>query len=182
MSSWSVPTFAATVAGVRLSAMALFKSVNSPIVVTFTLTAVPARGATLRIATTAAFAGGRPAISIGGFTSPASASPAPADLNSRIVTRGTWRGLNQTYHVRHPGQRAAHRYEQPHRLRHQRKRRHGLPQPQLRRRRAGPRPGLTPRPYVSVPGGSRTTTVDTPVARRRERSSAVGPVAYGEVC
>ena len=96
MSAWSVPTFAATSPASGFP-MALFKSVNSPIVVTFNLTSVPARGATLRIATTAAFAGGRPAISIGGFTSPASASPAPPDLNSRIVTRGTWRGLNQTY-------------------------------------------------------------------------------------
>jgi rhamnogalacturonan endolyase len=54
-------------------------------------------GATLRIVTTASCGGGRPAISIGGLRSPASDSPAPTDLNSRIVTRGTWRGINHTY-------------------------------------------------------------------------------------
>jgi rhamnogalacturonan endolyase len=77
--------------------MAEFKSVNSPIALSFNLASVPANGAKLRIATTSSFAGGRPAVSIGGWTSPTSASPAPANLNSRNVTRGTWRGINTTY-------------------------------------------------------------------------------------
>ncbi|BBH65879.1 hypothetical protein ACTI_25640 [Actinoplanes sp. OR16] len=77
--------------------MAEFKAVNSPIALGFTLSSVPANGAKLRIATTSSFAGGRPAVSIGGWTSPASASPAPVNLNSRNVTRGTWRGINTTY-------------------------------------------------------------------------------------
>ncbi|WP_305782371.1 rhamnogalacturonan lyase B N-terminal domain-containing protein [Symbioplanes lichenis] len=77
--------------------MAQFKAVNSPLALTFPLTTVPPAGARLRIATTGSFAGGRPQITIGGWTSPASASPAPADLDSRGITRGTWRGVNATY-------------------------------------------------------------------------------------
>ncbi|WP_433793212.1 rhamnogalacturonan lyase B N-terminal domain-containing protein [Actinoplanes sp. CA-252034] len=77
--------------------MAEFKSVNSPAALGFTLSSVPANGVKLRVATTSSFAGGRPAVAIGGYTSPASASPAPANLNSRNVTRGTWRGVNTTY-------------------------------------------------------------------------------------
>jgi rhamnogalacturonan endolyase len=77
--------------------MAEFKSVNSPAALSFSLASVPANGVRLRIATTSSFAGGRPAVAIGGWTSPASASPAPANLNSRNVTRGTWRGVNTTY-------------------------------------------------------------------------------------
>ncbi|WP_433828219.1 rhamnogalacturonan lyase B N-terminal domain-containing protein [Actinoplanes sp. CA-015351] len=77
--------------------MAEFKSVNSPIALSFNLSSVPANGAKLRIATTSNFAGGRPAVSIGGWTSPSSASPTPTNLNSRSVTRGTWRGINTTY-------------------------------------------------------------------------------------
>jgi len=91
MASW---TAAATPADFP---MAAFKSVNSPIALNFPLTTVPPGGVRLRIATTGGFAGGRPAVAIGGFRSPASASPPPADLNSRGVTRGTWRGVNHTY-------------------------------------------------------------------------------------
>ncbi|KAK0201694.1 polysaccharide lyase family 4 protein [Desarmillaria ectypa] len=50
---------------------------------------------TLRIRTTEAFAGGRPQITVNSWTS--SAPSAPAAVNSRGVTRGTWRGLNQVY-------------------------------------------------------------------------------------
>jgi rhamnogalacturonan endolyase len=92
MSSWTgAATSAATLP------MALFKSVNSPVALSFPLASVPAGGVKVRIATTGSFAGGRPALAIGGFTSPASASPAPTNLNSRGVTRGTWRGINTTY-------------------------------------------------------------------------------------
>jgi len=92
MSAWTgVATSAATLP------MADFKAVNSPVALSFPLTAVPPSGVRVRIATTGSFAGGRPAIAIGGFTSPASASPAPVNLDSRGVTRGTWRGVNATY-------------------------------------------------------------------------------------
>jgi rhamnogalacturonan endolyase len=76
--------------------MAAFKAVNSPVAVTFPLDAVPAGGVRVRIASTGSFAGGRPAVSIGGFTSPAADSPAPVNLEERGVTRGTWRGVNNT--------------------------------------------------------------------------------------
>ena len=96
MSNWNVGTVAAS-SGAAVFPMAQFKAVNSPVTLNFQLSSVPSTGAKLRIATTIAFAGGRPAISIGGYSSPASASPAPVDLNSRGVTRGTWRGVNATY-------------------------------------------------------------------------------------
>jgi rhamnogalacturonan endolyase len=96
MASWTVGAVPAG-AGPAALPMAAFKSVNSPVTLSFPLSAVPSGGVRLRIATTGGFAGGRPAVAVGGFTSPASASPAPADLNSRGVTRGTWRGVNRTY-------------------------------------------------------------------------------------
>jgi rhamnogalacturonan endolyase len=96
MSNWKVGTFNATSSASGFP-MAMFKAVNSPLTVAFPLNSVPANGARLRIATTIGFAGGRPAVSIGGWSSPSSASPAPTDLNSRSITRGTWRGPNQTY-------------------------------------------------------------------------------------
>ncbi|THU77081.1 galactose-binding like protein [Dendrothele bispora CBS 962.96] len=50
---------------------------------------------TLRIRTTSAFAGGRPQITVNDFTSDIPAAPTAVD--SRGVTRGTWRGINQVY-------------------------------------------------------------------------------------
>ncbi|KAF5382448.1 hypothetical protein D9615_003008 [Tricholomella constricta] len=50
---------------------------------------------TLRIRTTEAFAGGRPQITVNSWTS--SAPPTPPNVDSRGVTRGTWRGINQVY-------------------------------------------------------------------------------------
>jgi len=96
MSSWTVSTFASTASAAGFP-MALFQGVNSGVKVTFPLSSVPANGARLRIGSTLAFAGGRPAVTVGNWTSPSSASPAPVDLNSRGVTRGTWRGDNTTY-------------------------------------------------------------------------------------
>ena len=96
MAPWQ-PGTVAVAAGAAAWPMAAFKSVNSPLTIGFPLASVPAAGVRLRVATTGSFAGGRPAVAIGGFTSPASASPAPANLNSRGVTRGTWRGVNRTY-------------------------------------------------------------------------------------
>ncbi|WP_306211876.1 rhamnogalacturonan lyase B N-terminal domain-containing protein [Actinoplanes sp. RD1] len=96
MSSWKPGTVAVS-AGAATFPMAQFKEVNSPQALSFTLSSVPAAGAKLRIATTGSFAGGRPQITVGGWTSPASASPAPVNLDSRGITRGTWRGVNATY-------------------------------------------------------------------------------------
>jgi rhamnogalacturonan endolyase len=96
MSPWNVGTVNAS-AGAGAIPMAMFKTVNSPLNLNFGLSSVPAGGAVLRIGITIGFAGGRPAISIGGYNSPSSASPPSTNLNSRSITRGTWRGPNQTY-------------------------------------------------------------------------------------
>jgi rhamnogalacturonan endolyase len=96
MSAWKSSSYSVANGAAKFP-MAEFKSVNSPAALNFDLASVPANGVKLRIATTSNFAGGRPAVAIGGYTSPASASPAPANLNSRGVTRGTWRGINTTY-------------------------------------------------------------------------------------
>lgn len=96
MADWNVGTVNVS-AGAGAVPMAMFKSVNSPLKLNFSLGSVPAGGARLRIGITIGFAGGRPAASIGGYTTPVSASPVSADLNSRGLTRGTWRGVNQLY-------------------------------------------------------------------------------------
>ena len=96
MSPWTAGSVNVS-AGAGAVPMALFKSVNSPLLLNFPLTSVPSAGATLRIGITIGFAGGRPAVSIGGWNSPSSASPPSVDLHSRSITRGTWRGVNQTY-------------------------------------------------------------------------------------
>jgi len=96
MSSWNVGTVNVS-SGAGAVPMALFKSVDSPLNLTFSLSSVPANGVRARIGITVGFDSGRPAISIGGFSSPTSESPPSANLNSRSVTRGTWRGVNQLY-------------------------------------------------------------------------------------
>lgn len=96
MSNWNVGTVNVS-AGAGAIPMAMFTSVNSPLKLNFSLVSVPRNGAKLRIGITVGFAGGRPAISVGGYTSPASDSPPSMDLHSRSVTRGTWRGVNQLY-------------------------------------------------------------------------------------
>ncbi|GAA1600146.1 rhamnogalacturonan lyase B N-terminal domain-containing protein [Actinoplanes couchii] len=96
MSAWKAAGYSVADGAAKFP-MAAFKSVNSPAALNFALSSVPANGVKLRIATTSTFAGGRPAVAIGGYTSPASASPTPVNLNSRNVTRGTWRGINTTY-------------------------------------------------------------------------------------
>lgn len=96
MSNWNVGTVNVS-SGAGAVPMAMFKSVNSPLNLNFSLGSVPSRGATLRIGITVGFDGGRPAVSIGGWNSPSSDSPPSANLNSRSITRGTWRGVNQLY-------------------------------------------------------------------------------------
>lgn len=95
MSSWSPGTY--TVGSSSLSAfpMALFKSVNSPQTVSFTLSAAISQAATLRIATTLSFAGARPYITINSYT-PATPA-APTKIDSRGVTRGAYRGYGEIY-------------------------------------------------------------------------------------
>lgn len=76
--------------------MAIFKGVNDPITIRFTLTAAQASGSsTLRIGTTLAFAGARPGVAVNGksLTSPA----APTKIDSRGVTRGAYRGYGERH-------------------------------------------------------------------------------------
>lgn len=75
--------------------MALFKAVNSPQAISFSLSSAITVSATIRIATTLAFAGGRPGVSVNGY---ACATPAaPTAIDSRGVTRGAYRGYGEVY-------------------------------------------------------------------------------------
>ncbi|KAJ7212257.1 Rhamnogalacturonase B, N-terminal-domain-containing protein [Mycena pura] len=96
MSSWGPVSFTVGSSSVSAFPMAQFKDVNNPTTIHWTPTSSSQIGArTLRIRTTEAFAGGRPLITVNNFSS---ATPAaPPNVDSRGVTRGTWRGLNQVY-------------------------------------------------------------------------------------
>lgn len=69
--------------------MAVFQAIG-PVTVRFGLASGQGGARTLRIATSLAFAGGRPVVTINGFSGPV--PPAPNEPDSRGVTRGTWRG------------------------------------------------------------------------------------------
>ncbi|CAL1712560.1 unnamed protein product [Somion occarium] len=94
MSNWGPITF-----NIGSSAssfpMAQFKNVNNPTTIQWSASSSQIGARTLRIRTTSAFAGGRPQITVNSWTS--SAPSAPTAIDSRGVTRGTWRGLNQIY-------------------------------------------------------------------------------------
>lgn len=75
--------------------MALFKAVNGGQVVSLSLDADLAEPATLRVATTLSFAGGRPGLAVNGFECPTPSSPSVVD--SRGVTRGAYRGRGEIY-------------------------------------------------------------------------------------
>ncbi|KAJ6584788.1 polysaccharide lyase family 4 protein [Mycena capillaripes] len=95
MSSWGPVTFTVGTSAATSFPMAQFKAVNNPTTIKWTATSAQIGARTLRIRTTSAFAGGRPQITVNSFTSAAPA--APPEVDSRGVTRGTWRGLNQVY-------------------------------------------------------------------------------------
>ncbi|KAI1841025.1 hypothetical protein JX266_012806 [Neoarthrinium moseri] len=95
MSSWTAGT-TYTVGSSTPSQfpMALFKDVNSPVTVKFSLASAPG-AATLRVATTLAFQAGRPQVKVNGWNGPNPA--APTKIDSRGVTRGTYRGYGEVY-------------------------------------------------------------------------------------
>lgn len=96
MSSWSPGTISATSSSAAASfPMALFKSVNSGQVLSFSLSSAVSATATLRMATTLSFAGGRPQATVNGYTCTAPA--APTTIDSRGVTRGAYRGWGDVY-------------------------------------------------------------------------------------
>ncbi|PTY06930.1 hypothetical protein DB347_10035 [Opitutaceae bacterium EW11] len=85
--------------------MAQFKDVNNPLLIQFELTPEQVANHTLRIGITSSFNGGRPQVSVNPGTANAwngPNPPAPTKINSRGVTRGTYRGINQTFSVAIP--------------------------------------------------------------------------------
>ena len=101
MGNWtSLPEF---VVGTNTDAqfpMAQFMGVNNSRRFTFTLTSGQVQNLTFRVGITIGFEGARPKITVNSGQSYAWTSGNPtasADLNSRGITRGTWRGDNQLY-------------------------------------------------------------------------------------
>ncbi|KAH6995305.1 Rhamnogalacturonase B, N-terminal-domain-containing protein [Ilyonectria destructans] len=93
MSNWSPGTVASTSAASW--PMAIFKDVNNGQKISFSLSSAISSTATLRIATTLSFAGGRPQATVNGYT--CSAPAAPTTIDSRGVTRGAYRGWGDVY-------------------------------------------------------------------------------------
>jgi len=94
MSSWGPITFNIGNSASQFP-MAQFKGVNSPTTILWSASSSQIGARTLRIRTTSNFAGGRPIVTVNSWSS--SIPAAPTDLNSRGVTRGTWRGNNAIY-------------------------------------------------------------------------------------
>ncbi|KAG8744080.1 hypothetical protein FRC10_010867 [Ceratobasidium sp. 414] len=95
MSSWGPVTFTIGSSSASSFPMAQFVAVNNPTTIKWTATSSQIGARTLRIRTTSSFAGGRPAITVNSWSS---ANPAaPTKIDSRGVTRGTWRGYNIMY-------------------------------------------------------------------------------------
>ncbi|TFK73605.1 polysaccharide lyase family 4 protein [Pluteus cervinus] len=95
MSNWGPVTYTIGSNSASSFPMAQFKAVNNPTTIRWSASSSQIGARTLRIRTTEAFAGGRPQVQVNNWTS--SAPPAPPAVDSRGVTRGTWRGLNQVY-------------------------------------------------------------------------------------
>ncbi|CAM1506792.1 Fc.00g064330.m01.CDS01 [Cosmosporella sp. VM-42] len=94
MSSWGPITYTVGSSSVGNFPMALFKTVNNPVTIKFSLTSAVSKSATLRIGTTLAFAGGRPSVTVNSYSQSFSA---PTKIDSRGVTRGAYRGLGEVY-------------------------------------------------------------------------------------
>ncbi|KAF2476610.1 Rhamnogalacturonase B [Lindgomyces ingoldianus] len=101
MSSWGPLTYTVGSSSLDSIPMALFKSVNTPLTIKFTLSSSQASGAaTLRIGTTLSFAGARPQATVNSWS--AAAPAAPTKIDSRGVTRGAYRGFGEVYDVAIP--------------------------------------------------------------------------------
>jgi rhamnogalacturonan endolyase len=95
MSSWGPITFTVGSSSVSSFPMAQFQKVNDPTTVKWTASSSQIGARTLRIRISESFAGGRPSVQVNSFT--AAVPAAPTKVDSRGVTRGTWRGLNQAF-------------------------------------------------------------------------------------
>jgi rhamnogalacturonan endolyase len=93
-SSWGPLTYTAGSSASGFPAYQ-WKGVNNPTTVHFTLSSSQVAAHTVRIGITAAYAGGRPQITVNGWTS--SAPSASSQPSSRSLTIGTYRGSNALY-------------------------------------------------------------------------------------
>ncbi|KAI1368354.1 polysaccharide lyase family 4 protein [Xylaria arbuscula] len=93
MSNWSPGTVSST--ATSSWPMAIFTAVNNGQKISFSLSSTVSATATLRIATTLSFAGGRPQATVNSYT--CSAPAAPTKIDSRGVTRGAYRGYGEIY-------------------------------------------------------------------------------------
>ncbi|KAH8898863.1 family 4 polysaccharide lyase [Thozetella sp. PMI_491] len=91
MSSWSP----GTVTKASDWPMAIFMDVNNGQKISFSLSSAVSATATLRIATTLSFGGGRPQATVNSYA--CSAPAAPTKIDSRGVTRGAYRGYGEIY-------------------------------------------------------------------------------------
>ncbi len=101
MSSWTAtPNFVVGTNTDTQWPLVQFMGVNNSQRITFNLTPAQVQALTLRIGITLGFAGGRNQVIVNSGQSYAWTSAFPSasiDLNSRGITRGTWRGDNQLY-------------------------------------------------------------------------------------
>ncbi|KAH7337790.1 Rhamnogalacturonase B, N-terminal-domain-containing protein [Rhizoctonia solani] len=95
MSAWGPVTYTIGSSSASSFPMAQFIGVNNPTTIKWTATSSQIGARTLRIRTTSSFAGGRPTITVNSWSS--SSPAAPTKIDSRGVTRGTWRGYNLVY-------------------------------------------------------------------------------------
>ncbi|KAL1743606.1 polysaccharide lyase family 4 protein [Schizophyllum fasciatum] len=95
MAAWGPVTFTIGTDKEDAFPMAQFKAVNDPTTISWKAAESDIGERTLRIRTTSSFASGRPTIKVNSWSSD---SPgAPTKIDSRGITRGTWRGFNQVY-------------------------------------------------------------------------------------
>jgi rhamnogalacturonan endolyase len=95
MASWGPVTYTVGSSAVSDFPAYQWKAINNPTTVRFTLSSSQIAARTVRIGITAAYAGGRPQITVNSWTSPAPAASSQPD--SRSLTIGTYRGNNALY-------------------------------------------------------------------------------------
>jgi rhamnogalacturonan endolyase len=95
MASWGPVTYTVGSSAVSDFPAYQWKEINNPTTVRFTLSSSQVAARTVRIGITAAYAGGRPQITVNSWTSSAPAASSQPD--SRSLTIGTYRGNNALY-------------------------------------------------------------------------------------
>jgi rhamnogalacturonan endolyase len=95
MSSWGPVTYTVGSSSVGQFPAYQWKAINNPATIRFTLSSSQVAARTVRIGITAAYANGRPQITVNNWTS--SAPAASSQPNSRSLTIGTYRGNNALY-------------------------------------------------------------------------------------